>query len=70
MTTTPKPPITDLLSQRILLLDGAMGSMIQRHGFEEADYRGERFKNHPVDLQNNYDLLTLVRPDVITAIHR
>jgi 5-methyltetrahydrofolate--homocysteine methyltransferase len=70
MTTSIKPDITDLLDERILLLDGAMGSMIQRHRLEEADYRGERFKDHPADLKNNYDALTLVRPDIILGIHR
>jgi 5-methyltetrahydrofolate--homocysteine methyltransferase len=70
MTTTQKPFIADLLGERILLLDGAMGSMIQRHNLQEADYRGERFKHHPVDLKNNNEALTLVRPDIITQIHR
>jgi 5-methyltetrahydrofolate--homocysteine methyltransferase len=67
----------DLLSQltraaqrRILVIDGAMGTMIQRYRLEEADFRGERFKNHPRDLQGNNDLLCLTRPDVIEAIHR
>jgi len=68
--TTQKPPITDLLSQRILVLDGAMGTMIQRHTLEEADYRGERFAKHTVDLKNNNEALTLVRPDIILDIHR
>jgi 5-methyltetrahydrofolate--homocysteine methyltransferase len=68
--TTAKPPITDLLSQRILVLDGAMGTMIQRHNLQEADYRGERFAAHPVDLKNNNEALTLVRPDIILDIHR
>ncbi|MCB1666693.1 MAG: homocysteine S-methyltransferase family protein, partial [Pseudomonadales bacterium] len=60
----------DLLSHRILLLDGAMGSLI--HGFEptEADYRGERFREHPIDLKNASDVLCLTRPDIITNIHR
>jgi 5-methyltetrahydrofolate--homocysteine methyltransferase len=58
-----------LLSQRILILDGAMGTMVQRHRLGEADFRGERFKNHPRDLQGDNDLLVLVRPDVIAGIH-
>jgi 5-methyltetrahydrofolate--homocysteine methyltransferase len=59
-----------LLNQRILILDGAMGTMIQRYGLGEADYRGERFAEHPHDLKGNNDLLLLTRPDVISAIHR
>jgi len=59
-----------LLGERILLLDGAMGTMIQRHGLAEADYRGERFAAWPRDLKGANDLLTLTRPDVIAGIHR
>ena len=62
--------IRALLGERILILDGAMGTMIQRHNFEEADYRAERFKDHPIDLKNNNEALMLVRPDVIEDIHR
>ncbi len=58
-----------LLARRILLLDGAMGTMIQRHGLEEPDYRGERFADWPVDLRGNNDLLCLTRPDLIAGIH-
>jgi 5-methyltetrahydrofolate--homocysteine methyltransferase len=58
-----------LLTQRILILDGAMGTMIQRHGLSEADYRGERFAAWPRDLKGNNDLLVLTRPDVIRGIH-
>ena len=65
-----KPAITDLLRERILILDGAMGTMVQRYGLVEADYRGERFASWPVDLKNNYDALNLVRPDIIEDIHR
>jgi 5-methyltetrahydrofolate--homocysteine methyltransferase len=54
----------------MLVLDGAMGTMIQRHGLQEADYRGERFADHPHDLKGNNDLLVLTRPDVIGGIHR
>jgi 5-methyltetrahydrofolate--homocysteine methyltransferase len=57
------------LAQRILILDGAMGTMIQRHKLTEADFRGERLKDHPKDLQGNNDLLILTRPDVISEIH-
>ncbi len=59
-----------LLQQRLLVLDGAMGTMIQRHGLQEADYRGERFKDHPHDLKGNNDLLVLTQPDIIGGIHR
>ncbi|HEY1991005.1 MAG TPA: homocysteine S-methyltransferase family protein, partial [Gammaproteobacteria bacterium] len=59
-----------LLAERILVLDGAMGTMIQERKLEEADFRGERFKSHPKDLKGNNDLLTLTRPDVIREIHR
>ena len=58
-----------LLAQRILILDGAMGTMLQRFRLAEADYRGERFKDHAKDLRNNGDLLTLTRPDVVRDIH-
>ena len=59
-----------LLEQRIVLLDGAMGTMIQSVGLSEDDYRGERFADWPRDLKGNNDLLTLTRPQVIEDIHR
>ena len=55
--------------QRILILDGAMGTMIQRHKLKEADYRGERFKDWPSDLKGNNDLLVLTQPGIIRGIH-
>ncbi len=58
-----------LLQQRILILDGAMGTMIQRYSLTEADYRGERFADWPSDLKGNNDLLVLTRPEVIKTIH-
>jgi 5-methyltetrahydrofolate--homocysteine methyltransferase len=58
-----------LLKQRILILDGAMGTMIQRYKLAEADYRGERFKDHPKDLKGNNELLQFTRPDVLSEIH-
>jgi 5-methyltetrahydrofolate--homocysteine methyltransferase len=58
-----------ILEQRIAILDGAMGTMIQRLRLTEADYRGERFKDHPKDLKNNGELLSLTRPDMIRDIH-
>lgn len=61
--------IRQLLKERVLVLDGAMGTMIQRYKLEEKDYRGERFKHHPSDLKGNNDLLSITRPDVIREIH-
>ncbi len=61
--------IKDILKERILVLDGAMGTMIQRYNLTEEDFRGERFKNHAKPLQGNNDLLALTRPDVLRAIH-
>lgn len=63
------PDIRDLLKDRILILDGAMGTMLQRHSFEEADFRGERFKDHPVPVQGNNDLLSLTQPQAIAEVH-
>ncbi|MEY5048871.1 MAG: hypothetical protein RLZZ175_2230 [Bacteroidota bacterium] len=63
-------PIYDILINRILILDGAMGTMIQRYTLTEEDFRGERFKNHPCDLKGNNDLLSITRPDIIEAIHK
>lgn len=58
------------LKKRILILDGAMGTMIQRHKLVEADYRGDRFADAPIPQKGNNDLLVLTRPDVIEGIHR
>jgi 5-methyltetrahydrofolate--homocysteine methyltransferase len=62
--------LTAALRERILVMDGAMGTMIQRHGLSEEDYRGERFRDWPQDIRGNSDLLSLSAPDVIRAIHR
>jgi 5-methyltetrahydrofolate--homocysteine methyltransferase len=62
-------PLEALLRERILVLDGAMGTMIQRYALMEADFRGERLAEHPSELAGNNDLLSLTRPDVIEAIH-
>ncbi|MCE2682476.1 MAG: homocysteine S-methyltransferase family protein [Flavobacteriia bacterium] len=62
--------IKDILKNRILVLDGAMGTMIQRYQLEEEDFRKGWFENHPKPLKGNNDLLSLTRPDVIKAIHR
>src|SRR5882724_5110434 len=62
--------IQDCLKERILIIDGAMGTMIQRHKLEEADYRGERFKDWASDIKGNNDLLVLTNPGIIEGIHR
>jgi Methionine synthase I (cobalamin-dependent), methyltransferase domain len=62
--------IEDILKKRILVLDGAMGTMLQRYKFEEEDFRGERFKDWPSDLKGNNDLLSLTQPQAITDVHR
>jgi 5-methyltetrahydrofolate--homocysteine methyltransferase len=58
------------LQKRILIIDGAMGTMIQRHKLSEADYRGERFKDWPSDVKGNNDLLNITQPQIITGIHK
>ena len=67
-------PLPDALSQalqeRILILDGGMGTMLQSYGLEEEDFRGERFADWPSDIKGNNDLLALTRPDIVEAIHR
>ena len=60
----------ELLKSRVLVLDGAMGTMIQRYRLKEEDFRGDILKNHPVNLKGDNDLLNLTRPDVIGQIHR
>ncbi|MER3498712.1 MAG: 5-methyltetrahydrofolate--homocysteine methyltransferase [Chitinophagaceae bacterium] len=62
--------IQELLNERILIIDGAMGTMIQRYKLTEADYRGERFKDWPGDLKGNNDLLCLTQPQIIKEIHK
>ena len=62
--------IREILEKRILILDGAMGTMIQRHKLEEEDFRGDRFKDFEHPLKGNNDLLSLTRPDIIRDIHR
>ena len=58
------------MNQRIVFMDGAMGTMIQKHQLQEVDFRGTRFKDHPIDLQGNNDLLSLTQPHIIQQIHR
>ena len=59
-----------ILRERILVLDGAMGTMIQRHKLTENDFRGERFKDHHSDLKGDNDLLSITKPHIIKDIHR
>jgi len=61
--------LPELLKQRIVIIDGAMGTMIQRYKLQEADYRGERFKDHPKDIKGNNEMLQLVKPEVLREIH-
>ncbi len=68
-TTASGHQFAELLKSQILMLDGAMGTMIQQHTLEEADFRGERFAEHPSDLKGNNDLLTLTKPELIEDIH-
>ncbi len=64
-----KEALLEALEQRILILDGAMGTMIQSHRLGESDFRGERFKDHSSPLKGNNDLLSIIRPDIIASIH-
>lgn len=59
-----------VLQQRIMVLDGGMGTMIQQHQLEEEDFRGEEFKEHPLPLKGNNDLLSITQPDIILQIHK
>jgi 5-methyltetrahydrofolate--homocysteine methyltransferase len=68
--TKTESTLLGLMEERILVLDGAMGTMIQRHKLTEADVRGQRFAAHPVDLKGDSDILCLTRPEVIRGIHR
>jgi len=57
-----------ILDERIMILDGAMGTMIQRHNLTEEDFRGENFKDHPYDLKGNNDILSITQPEIIKNI--
>jgi len=70
MSNSSNNNLQKALNDRILILDGAMGTMIQRYKLEEKDYRGERFADYPSDLQGNNDLLTLTQPQIISDIHK
>src|SRR5258706_8667871 len=70
MSTDPTTArLTALLEQRILVLDGGMGTMVQRHRLDEAAFRGDRFRTHAKDLKGNNDILVLTQPQVIAEIH-
>ena len=62
--------IEHILAEKILVLDGAMGTMLQAYKFEEEDFRAERFKDHPSPLKGNNDLLSITQPKAIKAVHR
>ena len=62
--------IQSALKERILVIDGAMGTMIQRHSLEEEDYRGQEFKDHSTSVKGNNDLLSLTNPQIILNIHK
>ena len=74
MSTGPFGPriaaLVEQLGKRIVVIDGAMGTMVQSRKLVEADYRGDRFLDHPKDLKGNNDLLNITRPEVVEAIHR
>lgn len=61
--------IIDEIQKRILVLDGAMGTMLQQYNFTEEDFRGNRFKDYPQDLKGNNDLLSITQPEAIAEIH-
>jgi len=69
-TTPSGEKIKEILQKRVMILDGAMGTMIQRHSLEEEDYRGQKFKDHKHPLKGNNDLLSITRPDIIKDIHK
>ena len=69
-TPTSHSQLVEIARQRIVIIDGAMGTMIQRHRLSEDDYRGARFRSHRKDLRGNNELLVLTRPELIEEIHR
>src|SRR5882762_11123184 len=62
--------LKNLLKERIVILDGAMGTMIQAQQLDEATFRGAQFRNHPRDLRGNFDVLNITQPPIVQAIHR
>ena len=69
MATTTLEALNAIMTERVMILDGAMGTMIQRHPLEEHDFRGEAFKDHPSPLKGDNDLLSITRPQIIEDIH-
>jgi methionine synthase I (cobalamin-dependent) len=69
VTGSVRARLAQLLSERILVLDGAMGTMVQQYALSEADFRGERFRRHTHDVKGNNDLIILTRPDIVSAVH-
>src|SRR5688572_30216576 len=67
---TTKETLQEILSKRIMIIDGAMGTMIQQYKLSEEDYRGERFKDYPQSVKGNNDLLVITQPKIIADIHR
>ena len=67
---TETPSISEEIKKRILVLDGAMGTMLQQYNFDEDDLRGERFKDYPTLLKGNNDLLSITQPHAIAEVHR
>lgn len=69
LTTAQCALLEKSFTERILIIDGAMGTMIQRHDLEEEDFKGDLFKDHPLPLKGNNDVLSLTKPDIIKEIH-
>jgi len=70
LDTSSRKKLTELLDSQIVLLDGAMGTMIQAYDLQEKDYRGERFADWSIDLKGNNDLLSITQPKIIEYIHK
>ena len=68
-TKTVREQLDTALSERVIVLDGAMGTMLQRRELQEEDFRGQRFTDHSHDLKGNFDVLVLTKPSVIAEIH-
>jgi 5-methyltetrahydrofolate--homocysteine methyltransferase len=69
VTRATESDLRKALRERIAIIDGAMGTMLQRYSLSEADFRGERFRDHPVDLKNNNEIVSVVRPEIIREVH-
>src|SRR5712664_2989547 len=70
VATSTRDRLDQLFRQRIAIFDGSMGVMLQHRGLSDADFRGERFRNHPKPLRNNSDVLCLTQPDLVRQVHR